>query len=107
MLQSLITTTDNNNKNANAFTQLRSTTASRLRAVQNNMEFKVDSLADSIHKMDLRVLTAGRQADRLLALASERLREREEGERRIAGTKEMPVIEVLRSLGRILPENGG
>ncbi|PSR74478.1 kinetochore-associated protein Dsn1/Mis13, partial [Coniella lustricola] len=121
MLQTLIpitTTTTTNSKTsssstttptsaATGFSQLRSTTASRLRAVQNNVEFKVDSLADSIHKMDLRVVTAGRQAERVLALSSERLREREEAERRLAGTKEMPVIEVLRSLGRILPENGG
>lgn len=62
---------------------------------------------DSIHKMDLRAVTAGKQADKVLALSSERLKEREVKEREAAGTKEMPVMEVLRSLGRILPENGG
>lgn len=57
--------------------------------------------------MNLRVMTAGKQADKVLALSSERLKEREEREKAAAGTKELPVMEVLRSLGRILPENGG
>lgn len=92
---------------SSSFAHLTSSTRSRLQAVQSAVEFKVDRLADSVHKMDLRVTTAGRQADKVLALSSERLKERETREREAAGTKEMPVMEVLRSLGRILPENGG
>lgn len=90
-----------------SFTTLRSTTKSRLQVVRNSVEFRIDNLADSVHKMDLRVVTAGKQADKVLALSSGRLKEREAREREAAGTKEMPVMEVLRSLGRILPENGG
>lgn len=90
-----------------SFTNLKSTTRSRLQNIQTNVEFKVDNLADSVHKMDLRVITAGKQADKVLALSSERLKERETREKEALGTKEMPVMEVLRSLGRILPENGG
>lgn len=89
------------------FANLKSTTRSRLQSIRTNVEFKVDNLADSVHKMDLRVITAGKQADKVLALSSERLKEREAREKEAAGTKEMPVMEVLRSLGRILPENGG
>lgn len=92
---------------SSSFASLKSTTRSRLQAVQASVEFKVDNLADSVHKMDLRVVTAGKQADKVLALSAERLKEREAREREAAGTKEMPVMEVLRSLGRILPENGG
>lgn len=92
---------------SSSFANLKSTTRSRLHTVQSSVEFKVDHLADSVHKMDLRVVTAGRQADKVLQLGSGRLREREEKEREALGTGEMPTMEVLRSLSRILPENGG
>lgn len=92
---------------SSSFAHLQSTTRSRLQSAQSGVEFKVDRLADSVHKMDLRVVTAGRQADKVLALSSERLKEREEKERQAAGTKALPTMEVLRSLSRILPENGG
>ncbi|KAJ4396313.1 hypothetical protein N0V93_000532 [Gnomoniopsis smithogilvyi] len=92
---------------SSSFAHLKSTTRSRLQSIQSSVEFKVDNLADSIHKMNLRVMTAGKQADKVLALSSERLKEREVREKEATGTKELPVMEVLRSLGRILPENGG
>lgn len=92
---------------SSSFAHLKSTTRSRLQTVQSGVEFKVDHLADSVHKMDLRVVTGGRQADKVLSLSSERLKEREEKERQAAGTKALPTMEVLRSLSRILPENGG
>lgn len=92
---------------SSSFAYLKSSTRSRLQAVQSAVEFKVDRLADSVHKVDRRVATAGKQADKVLALSSERLKDRERREREAAGTREMPVMEVLRSLGRILPENGG
>ena len=57
--------------------------------------------------MDERVRTAGKEADKVLGLSAIRLKEREEKDKRAAGTKDMPVMEVLRSLGRILPEGGG
>jgi kinetochore protein Mis13/DSN1 len=89
-----------------SFSGLRKQTVSKLRDMQQSLEFKVDHLADSVHKLDQRVVTAGRQADRTLALAADRLKEREEREKKAAGTRDMPVVEVLRSLGRILPEGG-
>jgi kinetochore protein Mis13/DSN1 len=78
-----------------------------MQALQGSLEFKVDHLADGVHKVEQRVNTASREADRLLALSAARLKEREEREKKSAGTKDMPVMEVLRSLGRILPEGEG
>lgn len=80
---------------------------SQLQALQTSLEFKIDHLADNVHKLERRVATGGQQADRVLALSAARLKEREEKERASAGTKDMPVMEVLRSLGRILPPEGG
>ena len=77
---------------------------SRLQSAQSGLEFKIDQLAGSVHELDQRVATAGREADRVLKLAASRLKEREEREKRSAGTKDLPVMEVLRSLGKILPE---
>ncbi|KKA28542.1 hypothetical protein TD95_002245 [Thielaviopsis punctulata] len=85
-------------------TILRSTALKRLQEIQSTLEFKVDVLADGAHKIEQRVVTAGHEADRILGLSSDRLREREEREKTTTGTKNIPVMEVLRSLGRILPE---
>ncbi|KAK1593188.1 Mis12-Mtw1 protein family-domain-containing protein [Colletotrichum navitas] len=89
---------------ASSFENVRAKTLSRLRNTQSTLEFKVDQLADGIHKLLQRVDTAGREADKVLSLSAARLKEREVREKANAGTKEMPVMEVLRSLGRILPE---
>lgn len=82
-------------------------TQARLRALQETLEFRIDRLADGVHKAERRTATAGRQADLVLSLGAARLRERERREKAAAGTRDMPVMEVLRSLGRILPEGGG
>ncbi|OAA37785.1 Mtw1 kinetochore complex, DSN1 [Beauveria brongniartii RCEF 3172] len=66
---------------------VRARAQSRLQAVQATLEFEVDHLADSVHKLEQR--------------------RREDRERRGAGTREMPMMEVLRSLGSLLPEGGG
>ncbi|KAK4236684.1 Mis12-Mtw1 protein family-domain-containing protein [Achaetomium macrosporum] len=89
-----------------AFSSFKRQVRSRLQNVQSALEFKVDQLADSVHKLDMRVVTAGREADAVLRLSAARLREREEREKEKVGTKEVPVMEVLRSLGRILPGGG-
>ena len=90
-----------------SFSGLRKQTISKVKEMQHSsLEFKVDHLADSVHKLDQRVITGGRQADKVLALASDRLKEREQREKKAAGTSQMPVVEVLRSLSRILPEGG-
>ncbi|KAI1467813.1 Mis12-Mtw1 protein family-domain-containing protein [Daldinia caldariorum] len=81
---------------------------SRLQVLQSSLDFRIDHLADNVQKLEHHVRTGGAQADRVLALSAARLKEREERERASAGTKDMPVMEVLRSLGRILPpESGG
>ncbi|KAM7204306.1 Mis12-Mtw1 protein family domain containing protein [Rhypophila sp. PSN 637] len=90
-----------------SFGQLRRKTKARLQTMQQSLEFSVDHLADSVHKLDQRVKTAGREADLVLAFSAERLRIREDKEKERAGTKEIPTLEVLRSLGRILPDGGG
>ncbi|TDZ27374.1 Kinetochore protein mis13 [Colletotrichum spinosum] len=89
-----------------SFDAIRAKTASRLQETQSTIEYKVDQLADGIHKLLQRVDTAGREAEKVLSLSAARLKERETREKTKAGTKEMPVMEVLRSLGRILPEGG-
>ena len=90
-----------------SFRTAQSQLQSRLQTLQKSLEFKVDHLADSVHKVEQRVSIAGREADRVLALSAERLKERQLREKKASGTAEMPVMEVLRSLGRILPEGGG
>lgn len=91
----------------NSFASIRSQTQARLRHIQSSLEFEVDQLADNVHKLEQRVKVAGKEADRVLSLSAVRLREREERERQSAGTKDMPIMEVLRSLSSILPEGGG
>ncbi|KAL7936637.1 Mis12-Mtw1 protein family domain-containing protein [Trichoderma chlorosporum] len=91
----------------NSFATIRSQTQARLRNIQSSLEFEVDQLADNIHKLEQRIKVAGKEADRVLSLSAVRLREREERERKRAGTKDMPIMEVLRSLSSILPEGGG
>ena len=66
----------------------------------------MDQFADNVHKLEQRVLVAGKEADKVLSVSALRLRRREEREKASAGTRDMPVIEVLRSLGNILPEIG-
>lgn len=82
-------------------------TQSRLQQLQISLEFKIDRLEDSVHKVEQRMVTAGRQADKVLSLTAGRLKEREEREKARAGTKDMPIMEVLRGLSKILPEGGG
>ncbi|KAI1177710.1 Mis12-Mtw1 protein family-domain-containing protein [Nemania sp. FL0916] len=81
-------------------------TQSRLTNLQGSLEFKIDRLEDNVHKMEQRMEIAGRQADQVLALTASRLKEREEREKTRAGTKDMPIMEVLRGLSKILPEGG-
>jgi kinetochore protein Mis13/DSN1 len=88
------------------FALLRKQTQSRLRAIQSSLEFKIDHLADNVHKLDQRLDTASRQADAVVERAAKRLKAREDREKAAVGTNEVPVMEVLRSLGRILPEGG-
>jgi kinetochore protein Mis13/DSN1 len=85
------------------FENIRAKTQTRLVKAQRGLEFQVDHLADNVHKLEQRVHVAGRQADKVLQVAATRLKQREDRERRSAGTRDMPIMEVLRSLGGILP----
>lgn len=89
------------------FETVRSQMESRVRTVQSLLEFEIDQLADNVHKLEQRILVAGRQADVVLGLAARRLKERERLERERAGTSEMPLMEVLRGLSGILPGKEG
>jgi kinetochore protein Mis13/DSN1 len=96
------------------FASFRRQAQTRIQGIQSSVEFDVKGisaegeahLADSMHKLDQRVATASRKEDVVLSRAASRLKIRDEKEKRAAGTKEVPVVEVLRSLGRILPESG-
>lgn len=86
---------------------MRAKTEERIRKIQSSLEFEVDQLADNVHKLEQRVLVAGRQADKVLRHSATRLKEREDRDKKSAGTRDMPLMEVLRSLSNILPEGGG
>lgn len=84
---------------------LRLRTESTLRKISSALQFQIDLLADNVHKLDQRVMVGSKEADRILMLASKRLQEREQRERVSAGTSNMPLIEVLRALGRTCPKD--
>lgn len=79
----------------------------RVGRLRTSVAFQVDHLASNVHVLDQRVSVAGREADLLLRLGAARLKAREDREKAAVGTREMPVMEVLRSLSRILPEDSG
>jgi kinetochore protein Mis13/DSN1 len=83
---------------------LRKQASERLRALQAGLEFKVDQFADGVHKLEQYQETAGRAADKILALSAVRLDGRERKAKEEVGTRDLPMQEVLRSLSRILPE---
>ncbi|KAG5919722.1 hypothetical protein E4U61_000608 [Claviceps capensis] len=80
------------------FPTLLSQTETRVRTIQASLEFEIDQLADNVHKLQQRVLVAGKQADAVLGLSARMLKERERRDREKAGTREMPLMEVLRGL---------
>lgn len=84
-------------------TTLISHTAERVKKVQDGLEFKVDQFADGIHKLEQSQRTMERVANKVLALSAARLDDREREEKEAAGTRDMPIQEVLRSLSRIMP----
>jgi kinetochore protein Mis13/DSN1 len=83
----------------------RSEISYRLKAIQSDLEFKVDHFADGVHKLEQYQETAGRVADKIQAIGAVRLEERDLDEKTAAGTRDLPMQEVLRSLSRILPES--
>jgi kinetochore protein Mis13/DSN1 len=90
-----------------SFKNIRKATQDRVRAIRSTLEFRIDHLASNIHTLDQRVTTGSREADKVLAFSADRLKERETMEKTASGTKDLPTMEVLRSLSRLLPEEGG
>lgn len=84
-----------------------SQTAERIKSITSGLEFKIDRFADGVHKLEVYRETAGKVADRVLALSAQRLGERKRREKEAIGTKELPVQEVLRELSSLLPESRG
>lgn len=84
---------------------LQEQSISRLKVIQDGLEFKTDRFLDGIHKLEQYQDTVSRVADRILALCATRLEERERREKEEVGTRDIPMQEVLRSLSRILPES--
>lgn len=104
MLQAVVAASAKEQPAAAAFrTQLQT----RIQALRTSATFKIDHLAQNVHVLDQRVAVAGQEADRLLQLGASRLKEREDHEKAAVGTKDLSMMEVLRSLGRILPEDRG
>jgi kinetochore protein Mis13/DSN1 len=85
---------------------IRKQASERFRAIETGLEFQVDQFADGVHKLEQYQETAGRVADKILALSALRLDERERKAKEEVGTRDLPMQEVLRSLSRILPEGG-
>ncbi|KAB8290159.1 hypothetical protein EYC80_011028 [Monilinia laxa] len=83
---------------------LRGNVSERLKAVHQEIEEKVDHFVDGMHKIERYGETVGRVADKILALSAVRLEDRDRKEREFVGTRDVPMVEVLRSLSRILPE---
>ncbi|CAK7266467.1 hypothetical protein SEPCBS57363_002108 [Sporothrix epigloea] len=79
----------------------------RLDRLRTSVAFEVDHLASNVHVLDQRVAVAGREADLLLRLGASRLKAREDREKAAVGTREMPVMEVLRSLSRVKSDDSG
>jgi kinetochore protein Mis13/DSN1 len=83
---------------------LQRKTSERLQELQSSLEFKVDQFADGVHKLEQYQETVAKVADKILALCTIRLEERDLREKQEIGTRDVPMQEVLRSLSRILPE---
>ncbi|KAF7874093.1 hypothetical protein EAF04_002765 [Stromatinia cepivora] len=90
--------------NSSSSLSLRENVSERLKTIHQEIEGKVDRFVDGIHKIERYGETVGRVADKILGLSAVRLDERERRERELVGTRDVPMVEVLRSLSRILPE---
>ncbi|PHH66922.1 hypothetical protein CDD81_5274 [Ophiocordyceps australis] len=92
---------------ASSYAAMRRQAEERLGKFQSGLEFEIDFLADNVHKLEQCMVVAGQEADEVLKLGAARLRLRELRDRAGAGTRDLPVMEVLRSLSGMLPEGSG
>lgn len=81
--------------------------SSRLQALHLNLEFSVDSFATSIHALEQKKASMDELAESVLEKTKEALVEREKREKDKIGTGQLPTVEVLRALGRVMPGGGG
>ena len=93
-------------QSSNSASDLLSQTSSRLKSIQDSLEFKVDQFADGVHKLEQYREISEKVANKVLALGAVRLEERSSKEKEAAGSRDMPVKEILRTLSGILPESG-
>ncbi len=77
------------------------TTTARLRTLTDSLEFTIDQLAQGVHRVGQYHATAERVGARILSSAATQLEERQQAVLTRAGTKEVPMQEVLRSLAAI------
>ena len=84
---------------ATAQTDTLSSTQSRLDALSETLEFKIDLFADSLHRLEQYRQGAERAAGKILAAGAERLEQREE-EREQKSGGQMDSMDVLRALSR-------
>lgn len=80
---------------------------SRLKNIQDNLEFQIDQFADGMHKLEQSRQTMDAVASKVLSLSATRLDERAAAEKERVGTAHLPIQEVLRTLSRIMPEGNG
>ncbi len=73
----------------------------RVQAAAAPLEFTLDQLALGVHRLAQLRGTADAVAERVLQLAAARLEQRERLARQRAGTDDVPIQEVLRSLAQI------
>ena len=73
---------------------------SRLNAATQSLEFKIDSLADGVHKMEKLKESGDAVVDKILLEASGLLQQRNEAASTAAGTGKVGIGDLLRSLSR-------
>ena len=94
-------------QDAQGSTSPLSTARKRMSRLAQSLEFKVDRLADSSHRMEQYRQTAERVADRIIASAAERLEERDHRAReKSGGGVGGDPIDTLRSLARVMRAKG-
>ncbi len=78
----------------------------RLKKLQLNLEFQTDVFAHEIHDLEQEKEEMEETAQSVLEKSKEKLEERDRRQREEVGTKELPTMEVLRALSKILPKSG-
>lgn len=68
---------------------------------QSNLEYQVDDITNSLYKMEQFGRVADAFGDLVLARVAGKLAERQEATRRAAGTKDISIQEVLKSISHL------